>query len=186
MDFVCGTDLTNKAQVQEVFTYITKFTPSVVIMSPLCTTMGGWSRLNRHSNPERFAFERRRAEQIADVCAAVAMLQLKGNRHFCIENPRGSYIFKLAKYQQVYDTGHVVSVSFPQCACGLTSPEGEPAQKWTTLWTSSEMLARPFRALQCRHNSHRVLEGSVGGMNRTKLAQVWPAMMCAMIIDAVI
>ena len=114
------------------------------------------------------------------------MLLVKNNRYFLLENPANSEIFTLDDFRQLWATGKVGAVTFPQCAVGLVSPEGHPLLKMTTLWANAGELLYPFEELQCTCSSHGTLTGQYKGQQRSKLAQVWPLTMCRMIVEGVI
>ena len=108
-------------------------------------------------------------EADAEVCEE----QLKHHRHFVVENPAGSYLYRTQSFMKLWNTGKVFSINFPQCMLGLTV-RGDPILKNTTLWWSSWILLEPFEGITCRRAHHGHLEGG----NRTKIVQVWPVAMC--------
>ena len=61
------------------------------------------------------------------------------------------------------------------CAAELRDPEtGEPIQKATEVWFSSNHFARTLGDLRCpRDHKHGVLQGRYRGDNQTDLARVW-------------
>ena len=122
---------------------------------------------------------------LANFAAAVAMKQLSCGRHFLIENPAGSEIFQLPSFQKLGRSGRVVSVNIAQCALGLRI-NSQPIRKLTTLWASSWILLEPFRGLKCRHTHHGILQGKIGSVNKTRMAQVWPHEMCVRITQGLI
>ena len=150
-------------------------------MGPPCTAFANWSCLNRVLHHQSWLKTRKAGKQLAEFAAELAHLQLEGRRRFLIENPRGSELFKLPAFAALWATGKVYQIHFPRCALGLRV-DGELILKWTTLWSSSTDLLRHFGGLRCTHKSHGVLMGS----NKTKLAQVWPAQMCARIVQGIL
>ena len=128
----------------------------VVTMGPPCTAFANWSRLNRVINALSWRKAHADGKRLADFAVEVAFLQLDGHRHFLIENPRGSDIFKLRSFQRLWRTRRCFSMNIPQCALGLVVC-GEPILKWTTLWASSPLLLKPFEGLKCTHSSHGLL-----------------------------
>ena len=73
-----------------------------------------------------------------------------------------------------------------QCALGIRVL-GEQIRKLTTLWASSWILLKPFEGVKCKHKSHGILQGKgPNGINKTRMAQAWPAEMCAGIVQGLI
>ena len=137
----------------------------MITMGPPCTSFGSWSHLNRVKYRKTWEESRRIGEALANFAVAVAMKQLSCGRHFLIENPRGSEIFRLPSFERLWKTGRVCKMDIPQCALGLTVL-GQPIRKMTTLWASSWILLRPFEGVRCRHKSHGILEGKApNGVN---------------------
>ena len=93
-DLISGHDLTTKASQEALYHYIQQHKPAVIIMGPLCTAFGGWSRLTRYTNPEGFWQKRRIGEKLANLCAPIAAYQIDHGRHFVCENPAGSELFE--------------------------------------------------------------------------------------------
>jgi hypothetical protein len=148
-DLKHGIDLSRREDQYYRLEYIDKHKPLFVVMAPPCTPFASWSKINRHKFPEQYAAQRSICISIVSICAEVAMRQLSDDRHFVLENPRGSEMFKLASMQALWSTKEVKGISFPQCALGLQSPDGAPILKWTTLWTSSETIIAMFQDCTC-------------------------------------
>ena len=184
LDLVTGVDLSKLDRQKELFTYLSKFRPLVVVMAPPCTTFGGWSHVHRIRDPKAFAKARHQGERLADLCAKMAHLQIDNKRHSLIESPRSSELFSLSSFGKLRQRG-ITAVNFPQCAVGLQSPDRQPKQKFTTLWSSTESLVNKFRELHCDHKSHWILEGGSNTQRRTAYAQVWPPKMCDLIVDGI-
>ena len=103
-----------------------------------------------------------------------------------VENPYQSELFKLPEMWKLKRDFNVGDVSFPQCAVGLTNPEGTlPILKWTTLWSNSPDVLEEFRGLTCTCKEHSKMVGTYGGYNRSQLAQIWPMEMCHKIVNGV-
>ena len=168
-DVVSGCDLSVWANQEEMIRYITVHRPLVIIGGPPCTSFSSWSRYHRRVNPESFDRSRAIGEKLANLMARIASMQIVSGRFFLIENPKSSDLFKLPSFQKLWNTNQVGSITLPQCALGLVSPEGKPILKWTTLWSNSRFLLEPFANLSCCHSSHGELEGFYNGVNRTKL-----------------
>ncbi len=186
MDIVSGVDLTKQEHARRLLEYIDVHKPFVVVMGPPCTTFSSWSHFNRVMNPSDFQVKRVIGEKLANLSALVARRQLEAGRHFLLENPRGSELFKLPSMVKLRRDYDVADVTFPQCAVGLKSPDGQPILKWTTLWASNHALISDFENLTCDHKHHWQLTGKIGTMSRTQQAQVWPPRMCENIVNGIV
>ena len=82
---------------------------------------------------------------------------------------------------ELWKTGRVGKISFPQCAVGLEI-DWEPILKDTTLWASSPHLLDPFEGLECTHEHH----GQLIGSRKTALAAIWPLGMCQRIVAGIL
>lgn len=160
--------------------YIKEHKPFAIVMGPPCTSYASWSHLNRAINHKTWETSREIGVKLASISAQVAMYQLREGRHFLIENPAGSEIFYFELYRELWDTGKVVSINFPQCAFGFRV-QNIPIHKNTKPWASSHLLLEPFHGSRCCCRHYGKLEDK----NRTKLAQVWPYQMCLAIVEGV-
>ena len=157
-------------------------------MAPPCTPFGALSQINRVHNREAWLESSESlaiGETIARFCSELAFTQLRHHRHFLLENPRGSELFKLPCIAALLATNKICKATFPQCSLGLLSPEGLPLLKFTTVWTSHPTLSKPFENLQCTHTVHGEIQGNYGGQERSKLAQIWLLEFCRRVAHAV-
>ena len=129
--------------------------------------------MNRHLHEETWRKTRNIGVALAGFAAKLCWIQLDAGRHFILENPAGSELFKLSSIAAIFNHEGVVKVNVPQCAMGLRV-HGEPILKNTTLMASSLLLLEPFKGVRCTCKYH----GELMGGNKTKLAQVWPRGMC--------
>ena len=136
MDIVIGADLTDIEHRRYVAEYIKRHKPKVIVMGPPCTAFGGYSRINKLKSSEQYRKQRRIGTIIADFCADIAEFQLKEGRHFLLENPAGSDLFKLPSWDKVISKYNLPSINFSQCSLGLVDPDGIPVKKPTTLLAS--------------------------------------------------
>ena len=178
-DIVTGCDLTLPHNQMILQQYISEYQPLVVVMAPPCTAFSGWAHMNEHLNHPNWQKQRIIGEKLGNLCARIAKLQLEHDRHFLVENPTRSELFKLRTWQSVMTNSNICKVNFPQCAVGLVDPKGTPMQKVTTLIASDERIIKSFRTLKCCHSpqDHVQIQG-----NLSKWAQVWPLSMCKKIV----
>jgi len=79
---------------------------------------------------ETWKAKRKTGEDIANLFASICLLQMAGHRHWILENPVGSDLFKLKAWQELEPFAHKVVVH--QCLLGLKDQEGRPVRKATT------------------------------------------------------
>ena len=175
-DIIAGTDLTNPYTVRKVFEYIKMVRPLVVVMAPVCTPYSPLGRMNQIINQDAWRRSLRIAEPIAKLCGEIALIQLSGNRHYLVEQPTGSTLFKVVPWPTVVRDRRSLSIAFDQCQVGQ-SAGGYPAKKSTELVASSQELLKPFVGRTCPGiHQHQVLTGRAASQ-----AQKWPREMCQMI-----
>ena len=185
-DIVTGADLTKYHNQQVLLNYIRQHRPLVIVMGPPCTAFSSWSHINQYNAPNTYTASRQTGETLARLAARVASVQLEQGRHFIIENPRGSEMFRLPAFRALWNTGRVKAVNFPQCAVGLRSPEGVPLLKHTTMWASHPILLQHLQGLACTHTGHGPIHGSHQGCSRSRLSQVWPPELCRRLVAGVV
>ena len=117
----------------------------------------------------------------------MAVEQMKEGRFFFLEQPEGSELFDLRRFLELWQTGEVGRIVFPQCALGLETPDREPLPilKWTEVWSNAKELLKPFEHLACDHIVHGDMIGMYRGRKRSQLAQVWPPEMCRKIVEGI-
>jgi hypothetical protein len=92
--------------------------------------------------------------QLAGVMLEVMKRQIKNNRYIILANPPESRLFGLPDYVELYKTGMLCSIRFPQCQLGLVSPEGLPIRNNTELWANHSALLESFIGLECNCTVH--------------------------------
>ena len=123
-------------------------------------------------------------DRTCEACLVLSMLGFD----FSIENPLGSLIWETPAFRFLVKTTRSFTVDFDQCAFGA------PSMKPTRVLGSHQLLtAALLRKCPGKSSSHRhvVLKGKVFSQQfgrvvyRTKLAQVYPHLMCQAMADAV-
>ncbi|CAK9067108.1 Retrovirus-related Pol polyprotein from transposon RE1 (Retro element 1) (AtRE1) [Includes: Protease RE1 [Durusdinium trenchii] len=132
--------------------------------------------MNQIINQDAWRRSLRIAEPIAKLCGEIALIQLSGNRHYLVEQPTGSTLFKVVPWPTVVRDRRSLSIAFDQCQVGQ-SAGGYPAKKSTELVASSQELLKPFVGRTCPGiHQRQVLTGRAASQ-----AQKWPREMCQMI-----
>ena len=173
-ELLTGTDLRQRRNQLKVLEYLKLSKPLVVLMAPICRPFSPLGRLNRVLNQDAWFESLHDAAPIAEFCGEVAMYQMRQQRHFAVEQPKGSTLFDMTPWPEVLEDPRVVSIVFDQCQVGLKTPYG-PAKKPTELIASSEELLKPFVGKVCQGTHvHVPLTGQAASR-----AQVWPYEMCS-------
>ena len=189
-DIMAGIDLSKPSEVASMFEYIRKVKPTVVLMGPPCKAFCNISRLNRVIHPQAWRESRDEGEHFAYMCYNVAVLQLQAGRHFVIEQPQGSELYKLSFWNDLALDSCIHKCVFDQCQVGLRAPgpNGLPIRKRTELWATHDLLIAPFRNLICdgkhQHAGVSTLSDTVNGVN-SRVCQVWPEEMCRKFATAI-
>eukprot|EP00971_Amphidinium_carterae_P277049 5498028-Amphidinium_carterae.1 len=112
---VVGIDLNDRQQQQEMWRYLEKTTPLVVVMSPTCRPFGGWSHFNRTMHPEAWQRSLEQALPHAILCSKVALWQDQQQRYFIVEQPETSDMWLHGDWPKVLGRPSVECICFDQC-----------------------------------------------------------------------
>ena len=183
-DINVGIDLTRPNEKRKLFQYIDQHKPECIVMGPPCTSFSAWSRFNRINYYDAWFKSYQIGLPLAELCAAVAQLQMRSGRFFLIENPWSSEIWNLPCFQQLLQSCHVAYCE--QCCFGLVDMNGEPTLKPTAFVSNSPELVENLE-VSCngRHQYHAPLAGKLHGVAKTKFAQRWPFKLCRVIVESV-
>eukprot|EP00971_Amphidinium_carterae_P349761 6491208-Amphidinium_carterae.2 len=184
IDLVTGFDVQQPRIRQQVWQYVHKTRPTLIVMSPPCTAFCAWSRLNRVNHPKTWQLSMQVGSACSRLASQLAAEQMRMGRHFIVEQPAGSTMFTRSEWQSLGQAQRIYKVSFPQCAVGLRSPLGRPIRKMTTLLASDAQLLRSFQTLRCECvQPHLPLAGTEAGVALTKWAATWPPALCQHIVQ---
>ena len=161
-DIICGIDLSKAADRETFIKYVERHKPLVIIGAPPCTAMAGWSHYNSKMHRETYMENRKRGEALANFFAKICLLQMAGHRHWIVENPHGSDLFKLPSWRELEPFAH--KVVFHQCLLGLTDQQGNPVRKATEMWASSWVLIRRLDGYIC-NLKHKAVGGTYKGLS---------------------
>ena len=153
-DLVCGFDLLCVEHVQLLWHYLHVMRPLIVVMAPPCTAFCRLQGLNRIINHAAWEAARTIGLPLARLCAQVAKFQLSRGRHFLLEQPHGSLLFRLPEYQELAQSFDLIRVVFDQCMTGLrmlTFPF-LPIRKRAQFWASAPIILARLSAYQCSGN----------------------------------
>ena len=96
-DMVCGIDLTNRRDIDGLWCYLQRSRPLVVVISPPCAGMKGWSALN-------------------SLSGEVAWFQFQGHPHLIREHPQGTELNLIDPWPAILADSRVVRCTMHQCA----------------------------------------------------------------------
>ena len=175
-DLTTGINLLYQSDVNDFWEYMFSVKPLVVVLSPPCTGLSGFSALNRVVAPDGFHRSRLVSLPLGDLAGHVAQFQLTHGRHFIAEQPRGSELYTLPSWIPVANDPKLVIATPDMCMAGLTDPENPHLffKKRCEVWASSEVLVSPLRKFKCDNShEHSVIEGTHNGVNKSHGARVW-------------
>ena len=182
-DLTVGFDLTSSQDVQALYVYVTEHEPLVIVMAPPCKGFSALQALNKVIYPDAWKKAYDEGVVMAELCAALANIQLSAGRHFLVEQPSASKLFQLPSWQKIIKHPRCRAVEFDQCQTGLKmlDPPFLPVQKPTVLVASSETLMARFRGLKCdqKHQHANITSLSAKGPHVcSREMQVWPTALC--------
>ena len=164
----CGVDLNTPEGEHQLFSYLNKFNPDVVVMAPPCKGFGPWVHLKMIINPLAVRQARADGVPLAKLCARVAEHRLSRGKHFILEQPRTSLMFQIKEWlalEHVLYTAHC-----DQCRFGLRNSAGMPLKKPTGFVATDPMLIAHVANKFCHENHDH---GKV-----TSSAENWPMQLC--------
>ena len=183
-DLNVGIDLLQSEEKRKLFSYIELHKPNVVVCGPPCTAFGPWARYNRVHAWEAWARSYAVGLPLAELCAAVAKVQMRAGRLFLIENPWSSELWNLPCFQELLP--YCYTAYCEQCCFGLTDMDGNPTLKPTAFVSNSAELVQNLN-VSCngRHSYHAPLAGTLYGVSKTAYAQRWPYQLCNTIVQSI-
>ena len=184
-DIVCDIDLTKPSEVNELWHYVVKHKPKVLIAAPPCTSFGPWSRFNRVHHYDTWAASRKTGIALAELTAELCMHQFTHGFHFLIENPWSSEMWELPSFVRLADAcGHWAYCE--QCSVGLCDPDGIPTKKPTAFLGSCEAIVHRLRRTCLGGHEHIALAGQAHGISRCRFAQSWPRKLVELVVDGAV
>ena len=149
-DITVGFDMLNRNEINEFWKYMFRTQPLVVVMSPPCTGLAGFSGLNRIVNPDAWHSSRLVSLPLGDLAGHIAHFQLNHSRHFVCENPKGSELYTLPSWIPVVNHPNLAVAVVDMCMAGLIDEQNcLPLQKRSEIWASDERLVAPVGKYMC-------------------------------------
>lgn len=137
--------------------------PEHIWVAPECGPWSGWNRLNQQKSVALFdMIQQKQHDQLPHVqlCARLCKYQVDGNRHFHLEQPRGSGLLKHEVLHQMFQ--HVLVARIDMCRFGLKIPKTNRfLKKSSVILTTSLQLHEKLDGQNCPMNHlHQRIEGS--------------------------
>ena len=184
VDIRIGFDLSTSKGQRMTMQIITDQQPEVVFMAPVCSPWCNWSHMKPHD--QKMA-DRKKAMPMTQFVLRGAKYQLSKGRHFIIENPYGSDLWKLKEFVDLLLRSDVSYGKFDMCAYGMKDPVSHDYYYKPTCLVHnfpSGVLDPVFR--QCpnttgsskQHNHEQIQGWCKGHGRRSSLAQVYPYSFC--------
>ena len=186
VDLRTGFDLNTSRGQRMTMQIITDQQPDVVFMAPVCAPWCNWSHMKPYD--QKMA-DRKKAMPMVQFVIRVAKYQLSQGRHFIIENPYGSDLWKLKEFVNLLLQPCVSYGKLDMCAYGMKDPVSHDYYyKPTCLVHSfpSGVLDPVFkecpnknRSSDSNNHRHEQIQGWCKGHGRrSSLAQVYPYPFC--------
>ena len=147
-----------------------------------CLSCGPWNLLMNLNAKVNIPELREKAKILVSFAIELCWLQIKGHRHFVLENPLTSAAWTLACVLDLLDAPGVFSVVIDQCMFGLQDMHGQPHRKATRLATSLQALISLMQDSRC-DGSHQHAP-VIGGSQITRPAGHYPKALAAALVKA--
>ena len=186
-DWLAGRDLRSGAVAKELFAYVEKEMPDLLVLNPPGDL---WSSTSRSRLEEEALWEERRRDlPLWRLCRDLWQLQVAQGRKVVLLQPANSEAFQL---NYMLEREGVCRATVCLCAFGLQDPEnGKPYYGKMAVDVNDGTLARELmRQAHCSHkpHEHQPLRGSARlgttRVSRTVCAAVWPKAWCERLLEA--
>ena len=183
---------TFEGQVELIKTIIRK-RPKNIWMAPECHPWCAWNRFNASKSTKQYmTIQRSRRESLIhlQLCSFICKLQVDAGRHFHLENPGTSDLWKQAQAQPLIRM--TKSIHLDQCRFGLIHPEdSRPLKKYTRVQTTSNSMVRNLDGRICQKNhEHAQISGSCKFQGKrialSRFAAFYPRMLAKAIVRGII
>ena len=142
---------------------ICRLRPKHIWVAPECFPWCAWNRFNATQSSrlyERIQRDKNLSKEHLVLCALICKIQVQNGRHFTMENPGTSDMWKQEELDVVMRLTKTVHLD--QCRFGLVHPEDDrPLRKHTRLQTTSNQIVRDLDGRRCQQNhEHSQIAGS--------------------------
>ena len=153
---------TFQGQVQ-LLEMIFRLRPKQIWVAPECHPWCAWNRFNASRSTiqyDRIQQSRELSKIHMNLCALICKIQVQNGRHFTLENPGTSDLWKQVEIEPIHRLTKTVHLD--QCRFGLVHPEDQrPMKKYTRLQTTSESIVRSLDGRFCKsEHLHAQIAGS--------------------------
>ncbi|CAK0813698.1 unnamed protein product, partial [Prorocentrum cordatum] len=149
-DLICDCNLMTHEGQRQFWEYLYHGKPLVLLISTPCTSLKGFSALNKVINYDGWLRSRKTSVGLARIAAAAACTQMDAGRHFVSEQPLGSDFYKLDDWQFIANNYALAWCQVDQCMAGkIGRRTGLPIKKSSEFWASDERLLAGLRKFRC-------------------------------------
>ena len=186
-DLVLGHDLLKKEYRDEVRRYVREMKPGLLVISPPCTLFSALQNLLKYhdkteAQKREFATKLMQAKMLLRFGVEMAKEVSGYGGHFVFEHPLTSKAWQEPELQRLMNNESVYLVKNDQCMFGLTSSAGRLHRKPTGWCTSSRSIAEALDVRCDGSHDHEVIIGRSGSVNKSQMAQQYPARLVQAII----
>ena len=187
-DLETGWDLTKVQDRTSLMIQIKARRPKTLILSPPCTWFSTLMQLNWAKIPqEKRETLLREAILHLEFSLLLADYQQSCGRKFVLEHPDKALSWNSSKIKYLTDKDQCIcQARFDMCCFGLRSKvDLSPHRKPTRILTNMALLWEKLNNCRCTvGHKHTPIQGSEGGMRRSRWAQVYPDAFCALLAQA--
>lgn len=190
IDILTGFNLTDARTQEFVCNLVRRRRPSVVLVSPPCTTFSKLQNMNAGRVPEAvMALRCAEGNTLLAFAMEICRIQLSGKpcRGFIFEHPAGASSWATDVVRNLSQQESVHLARFDQCRFGLKSPSGNYMRKSTVLMTNINAIMYTFDGKRCLgDHEHQVIQGSEHSVKVSAFASVYPDGLVDGIVDRLV
>ena len=134
---------------EQALKLIERTKPYLVVLAFPCGPWSSLQFLNPNVDPLKLEQMQAEALELVRFAIRVAELQLKGDRHYLMENPKGSMAWKLAVLRDFIERTNALETVIDMCCFNLRAADGGLHRKATRLVTSMQSLVSMMGNRRC-------------------------------------
>jgi hypothetical protein len=157
-------DLSTVDGRRKLWKLIDQHQPLNIWVAPECGPWSGWNKLNQYKSVAMFdKIQDLQAKELqhVELCSELCRFQVKRSRHFHLEQPNGSSMPQLPRFEPIH--AMTERVRFDMCMFGLKHPVSQKfLRKSSQVFSTDPVMAHGLSGARCDHTHvHQLIEGSV-------------------------
>ena len=160
VDALFGWNLSFRDGRSWLWDFLANTPPLLTTLAPPCTVWSQWTHVNYSHRPSELAALRDAALPLVNLTASIALHQIKCDRFFLLENPKGSALWDVPSIGRLLQHPSVMFGTGHMCQYNCRGPGGLLVRKSTQWATSSPLLLAAVTAHCPGDHPHEHLVGS--------------------------